>query len=107
MQGLFHQAILGDLNTMAHGLARLSPKYCCDKMRFWTIGRPEALFWHRNLITVPDTNFLPDGDWQSTGLQLTQACNILPCYTEIYESQNLIRGCTDAFVCFLLQVKWR
>lgn len=24
----------GDMNTMAHGIARLSPSYCCDHMRF-------------------------------------------------------------------------
>lgn len=42
LQGLHHQAILADLNTMAHGVARLSPHYCCDGMRFRTLGRSEA-----------------------------------------------------------------
>ncbi len=68
MQGLFHQAILGDLNTMAHGLARLSPKYCCDKMRFWGLGRPEAHFWHHNLILVPDSAFSSERDGQPAGM---------------------------------------
>lgn len=38
-QGLFHQALLGDLNTMAHGIARLSPNYCRDHMRYRRAGR--------------------------------------------------------------------
>ena len=50
LQGQHHQAILGDLNTMAHGIARLSPNYCCDKMRFWSIGQQEAVFWHHNVF---------------------------------------------------------
>ena len=40
-----HQAILGDLNTSANGLARLSPHYCCDRMRWWTLGWFEAEVW--------------------------------------------------------------
>jgi hypothetical protein len=39
--GFYHQAILGDLNTMAHGIARLSPSYCCDQVRC------------RNLLHIP------------------------------------------------------
>ncbi len=39
---MFHQAILADLNTMAHGVARLSRHYCCDAMRFRSLGRTEA-----------------------------------------------------------------
>ena len=67
MQGRYHQAILGDLNTMAHGVARLSPLYCCDQMRFWTIGRTEAHFWHHNVFSVPDPDFLPENDGRRTG----------------------------------------
>jgi hypothetical protein len=42
LQGMFHQAVLADLNTMAHGVARLSPHYCCDAQRFRTLGQTEA-----------------------------------------------------------------
>ena len=42
LQGMFHQAVLADLNTMAHGVARLSPHYCCDRQRFRTLGQTEA-----------------------------------------------------------------
>ena len=62
MQGLYHQAILGDLNTMAHGIARLSPHYCCDHMRLWSLGQPEALFWHRTVFSVMDPDYQPDRD---------------------------------------------
>ena len=67
MQGRCHQAILGDLNTMAHGVARLSPHYCCDRMRLWSLPWPEALFWHWNVLAVQDPGFQPDGDGQPKG----------------------------------------
>lgn len=35
VQGVSTLAILGDMNTMAHGIARLSPTYCTDRLRFW------------------------------------------------------------------------
>lgn len=53
-QGMQHQAIFGDLNTMAHGIARFSPKFCTDKMRFWSLGQSEAVFWDYNVFQVMD-----------------------------------------------------
>lgn len=50
-----HQAIFGDLNTMGHGIARFSPKFCTDKMRFWSLGQSEAVFWDRNIFQVQDS----------------------------------------------------
>lgn len=47
-----HQMILGDLNTMAHGLARFLPNYCCDGMRWKSVGWSEAEWWQRNLFSV-------------------------------------------------------
>jgi len=44
------QIIAGDLNTMAHGLARLSPKYCGGWMRFSTIGWTEPQWWMANVL---------------------------------------------------------
>jgi endonuclease/exonuclease/phosphatase family metal-dependent hydrolase len=44
--------ICGDLNTMAHSIARLSPKYCRDKMRFFSFGVNEATWWKRNVFDV-------------------------------------------------------
>lgn len=67
VQGVYHQAILGDLNTMAHGVARLSPNYCCDAMRFWTLGRPEAHFWHHNVLAITDPSRLPAQDGTDQG----------------------------------------
>lgn len=67
LQGVYHQAILGDLNTMAHGIARLSPDYCCDAMRFWSIGQTEAYFWHHNVISVPDPRHMPEHDEAAAG----------------------------------------
>ena len=45
-----HQIIAGDLNTMAHSIARLSRWYCRDSMRFYTIGQSEPMFWMRNVL---------------------------------------------------------
>ena len=39
---------------MGHGIARFSPKFCTDKMRFWSLGQSEAVFWHRNIFQVQD-----------------------------------------------------
>ena len=62
MQGLYHQAIFGDLNTMAHGIARFSPRYCKDKMRFWSIGQSEAEFWDHTVFKVMDPDTSPELD---------------------------------------------
>ena len=61
-QGMYHQAILGDLNTMAHGIARFSPHFCTDKMRFWSLGQSEAAFWDRAVFNIIDSNCHPDQD---------------------------------------------
>lgn len=55
-----HQAILGDLNTMAHGIARFSPKFCTDKMRFWSLGQSEASFWHHKVFCITDPDTVPE-----------------------------------------------
>ena len=63
MQGShFHYAILGDLNTMAHGIARLSPAYCCDRMRFLSFGSDEAVMWERYVLSMTDLAFHPSND---------------------------------------------
>ena len=43
---------MGDLNTMAHSIARLSPTYCCDKFRWASLGSSDARFWQTNLFDV-------------------------------------------------------
>ena len=45
------QLIGGDLNTMAHGVARFSPKYCgSDWMRIKTLGKSEGYWWMENAL---------------------------------------------------------
>ena len=45
------QLIGGDLNTMAHGVARFSPKYCGnDWMRIKTLGKSEGTWWMENAL---------------------------------------------------------
>lgn len=45
-----HQAILGDLNTQANSLARLSPNYCTDHMRWLSLGWFEAEIWAKYVL---------------------------------------------------------
>lgn len=49
------QAICGDLNTMAHSVARLSPAYCRDSFRWRSLGVTEARFWAHNVFAVTNT----------------------------------------------------
>ena len=49
---------------MGHGIARLSPSFCCDRMRFRNLGSTEATFWDRNIVQQPDTRYLPEADEQ-------------------------------------------
>lgn len=44
------QMIFGDLNTMAHGIARLSPLYCSDRLRLLSLGYSEAQWWQKNIF---------------------------------------------------------
>lgn len=48
------QALCGDLNTLGNGVARLSPNYCNDVMRFGSLGWFEAEMWERYLLKVQD-----------------------------------------------------
>lgn len=45
-----YQLIFGDLNTMAHGIARFSPMYCSDKLRLLSMGYSEAQWWQRYIF---------------------------------------------------------
>jgi hypothetical protein len=65
-EGFPRLAILGDLNTMAHGIARLSPNYCCDRMRFLSVGRDEAVIWERSVLSVRDPRYDFVGDASMT-----------------------------------------
>lgn len=45
-----NQMIFGDLNTMAHGIARLSPFFCSDSLRYKSIGYSEAQWWQKHIF---------------------------------------------------------
>ena len=47
---------------MAHGIARFSPKYCRDRMRFLGLGRDEGVLWERAVLAVPDLQYQPETD---------------------------------------------
>ena len=62
VQGQHHQALLGDLNTMAHGIARFSPDFCRDRMRLLSLGQSEGGWFQRTVLDVSDPRFLPTDD---------------------------------------------
>ncbi|CAG8654316.1 8361_t:CDS:2 [Cetraspora pellucida] len=45
-----YQLIFGDLNTMGHSIARLSPLYCTDRYRILSLGLSESEWWDINLF---------------------------------------------------------
>lgn len=49
-----YQMVFGDLNTMAHGIARFCPLYCQDPLRFGSWGYSEATWWQRNILSSVD-----------------------------------------------------
>lgn len=58
-RGATRQVIGGDLNTMAHGIARLSPWHCTDHLRWATLGQCEAAFWQHHVFDVVGDTSLP------------------------------------------------
>lgn len=52
------QLICGDLNTVAHGIARLSPYYCRDWLRVGSLGSHEAEWWNKHLFNHSADNSL-------------------------------------------------
>ncbi|KAJ2351813.1 hypothetical protein IWW50_004590 [Coemansia erecta] len=49
--GALHQLIFGDLNTFAHSLARVSPRYAHGWHRFRTLGMSEPEWWVKNILS--------------------------------------------------------
>lgn len=49
-----HQVIGGDLNTMAHSIARLSSKYARDRYRFLSLGETESGWWDSHVFSFHD-----------------------------------------------------
>ncbi|RIA97942.1 Endonuclease/exonuclease/phosphatase [Glomus cerebriforme] len=68
-----YQLIFGDLNTMGHSIARLSPKFCQDRYRFLSLGITESEWWDKNLFDW----HIKDGEinlkLQSGGLKIFNA----------------------------------
>lgn len=54
-----YQAILGDLNTLGHGIARLSPLYCRDGYRWRSIGMSVCMC--RSITVLIAFNGQPQG----------------------------------------------
>lgn len=47
---------------MGHGIARWSPNFCCDRMRFRNLGWTEAEVWDKMVIKEMDEAYLPADD---------------------------------------------
>ncbi|KAJ2781620.1 hypothetical protein H4R18_002764 [Coemansia javaensis] len=50
-RALPHQLVFGDMNTFAHSLARLLPRYACGWYRFRTLGMSEPEWWVQNVLS--------------------------------------------------------
>lgn len=48
--GRVYQVVMGDFNTLAHGIARFSPNYCRDIMRFVSLGWTESEWWQKHVF---------------------------------------------------------
>ncbi len=59
-QGMYHQTILGDLNTMGHGIARLSRRHCTDALRLRSLGSYEAEVWQADMLSQADPAYAHD-----------------------------------------------
>ncbi|KAI9312025.1 Endonuclease/exonuclease/phosphatase [Dichotomocladium elegans] len=57
-----YQIIGGDLNTMAHSIARVSGKYATDRYRWLSLGETESGWWHRRVFAFHDQ----DGQWNTS-----------------------------------------
>lgn len=61
---------------MGHGIARFSPKFCTDKMRFWSLGQAEAVFWDRNVFQVLDTGTASTQDGKQSSADVMQSASL-------------------------------
>ncbi|KAJ1913883.1 hypothetical protein IWQ60_009040 [Tieghemiomyces parasiticus] len=82
-----HQLLFGDLNTMAHSWARLSPKYCQDQFRWRSLGTSEPRWWYNHVLSVarpplPGPTAATDGGLSSDEKWATQAMISSPSPTE-------------------------
>mmetsp|Transcript_5423 Transcript_5423/g.13831 ORF Transcript_5423/g.13831 Transcript_5423/m.13831 type:complete len:460 (-) Transcript_5423:125-1504(-) len=66
-RGQQRQAILGDLNTMGHGIARMSPQHCGDGLRWRTLGMSEGQFWLEAVLAVQDPEWGHRGGGRAWG----------------------------------------
>lgn len=64
-----YQLIFGDLNTMAHGIARFSSLYCRDWLRWGSLGLSEAAWWRENVLSVTCDSSAVDEDGSNKRLQ--------------------------------------
>lgn len=73
-----HQCICGDINTMANGVARLSPNYCRDTMRWRSIGKSEAEVWAEQVFSVNDVpGAEPNPFWLKLGVPESDCRDLL------------------------------
>lgn len=75
---------------MAHGVARLSPMYCTDHMRYRSLGYDEAVMWDKYVIAVQDEHYSPenDGTRNNKALIANQATATGVAEGEVLEAQG-------------------
>eukprot|EP00834_Sanchytrium_tribonematis_P000254 NODE_5_length_72347_cov_1.339331.p22 type:complete len:376 gc:universal NODE_5_length_72347_cov_1.339331:47986-49113(+) len=84
------QILCGDLNTLGHGIARLSPSYCNDTMRWRSIGYSESEFFYDRVLKF----YTEDGEFNESlkgyGLtdEILKACRN-PGFHEVFDLNEI------------------
>ncbi|KAG2483952.1 hypothetical protein HYH03_017198 [Edaphochlamys debaryana] len=81
-------ALMGDLNTLANGVARLSPHYCNDHLRWASLGWFEAELLDHRVLRVTDP--APLNEWARRQGLPEAVCRDLvnPGYSDPWDSRH-------------------
>jgi len=87
---------------MANGVARLSPNYCCDVLRWRTLGSSEAQYWQRHVLScigAPRSNAV-NAHFARIGLPERVCRDVVnPGFFDPFDVQNDITLDNPAYRC--------
>ena len=83
---------------MGHGIARLSPNFCCDKMRFWSIGQSEAAVWDDLIFQQNDPHYLTTPNSQTVGSKSHMNERLRAYGLPVEACQNLLNPGATSFL---------
>ena len=85
-----HQILCGDLNTLGHGIARFSPNYCNDEMRWKSIGYAESEFFYDRVLkfNVSDGPFNESLQGYGLSKEIVEAARN-PGFNEVFDLSDI------------------